>query len=160
LRIDVDQRDAIKRLDYLLETIWDNAGLSDGKPGDDFPMRLLGEEDVVLLTEIENTLSVALSCKSITPTAQIWHDASASPPSEYPAGPLTGTKKQLAKWIMRKADHRLLDTPLKEGTYWGRQNVRNQCSIWFKTQQRFAEANKLRLADNGSTDGSTDVEKR
>lgn len=76
-----------------------------------------------------------------------WHKADATPPVEYPAGPLVGTKTQLAKWIMQKTDHRLLETPLQSGTYWGREDTRRQSSIWFKAQPRFAEATARRLAD-------------
>lgn len=91
---------------------------------------------------------------------RIWHDVDATSPSEYPAGPLTGTKQQLVRWIMQNTDYRRLGTPLKAGTYWGRKDGRRQCSIWFKNQQRFSEANKLRLAESTSTSGLTDVEKR
>jgi len=76
----------------------------------------------------------------------LWHDSSESPPNEYPAGPLIGTKAQLVKWILRKSDHRLLRTSLKKGTYWGREDSRTQCAVWFKTPERYAEANAQRLA--------------
>jgi len=78
----------------------------------------------------------------------VWHEAGATPPSEYPAGPLTGTKGQLVKWILRKTDYRLLETALKPGTYWGREDSRTQCSVWFKTQTRYSEANGQRMADS------------
>lgn len=79
-------------------------------------------------------------------SARTWHDADETPPSEYPAGPLTGTKQQLAKWIMDDDDPRNLDTKLDNGVYWGREDKRTESSIWFRTQERFAEANAKRLA--------------
>jgi hypothetical protein len=82
-------------------------------------------------------------------TVHVWHEADACPPSEYSAGPLTGTKKQLAWWVMKDDDPRNLDTKINNGIYWGRTEKRTQFSIWFRTQEKFSEANQHRIEDSG-----------
>ena len=78
-----------------------------------------------------------------------WHRADETPPDEFKHGPLTGQRKQLAAWIMGKegADPRNLDRKLGRGVFWGRQDERQQFSVWFKVQKRFAEANGRKLAE-------------
>lgn len=97
-------------------------------------------------TEIESEGGVLLP-QTKPKSSGSWHDADAFPPSEYPAGPLTGTKKQLAKWIMDDHDPRNLDTKLDNGIYWGREDKRRKSSIWFRTPKSFAEADAKRLTD-------------
>ncbi|MBC7820026.1 MAG: hypothetical protein IAG10_24350 [Planctomycetaceae bacterium] len=75
-----------------------------------------------------------------------WHDADDVHPDEFLAGPLTGTKEQLALWIMQDDDPRNLDTKLRNGIYWGRKDGRTKRSVWFRTQAAFAEANKQKIA--------------
>jgi len=75
-----------------------------------------------------------------------WHDSGTSPPEEFAYGPLTGKKGELARWILRKDDRRCLNTPLRNGSFRGREDA-GTCSIWFKDQKRFADANKCKLAD-------------
>ena len=98
--------------------------------------------------EIERvSLLTAFQQKPPLQSSRTWHEAGATPPSDYPAGPLTGTKGQLVKWIIKKTDHRLLNKPLRDGTYWARQDAKELCSIWFKKHERYSEANGKRLAD-------------
>ena len=78
----------------------------------------------------------------------LYHDAGETPPAEYPGGPLTGSKGDVAQWILGSSDRRSMETPLKAGTFWAREDSRYQVSVWFKTQKRFAEANGMKRADD------------
>lgn len=76
-----------------------------------------------------------------------WHRAGDAPPDAYSHGPLTGSKKDLKKWIFGDAARTTkgLDTAIKAGKFWGRQDSRYLFSIYFPTQERFAQANTLKL---------------
>lgn len=87
-----------------------------------------------------------------------WHGPSETPDKDiYPSGPLTGTKKQLAKWILgdrkNKKPERPLNTAVMNGTYWGRDDGAGQFAIYFRTQQRFSEANSQKLKDMHENSG-------
>ena len=91
--------------------------------------------------------------------SRAWHDRDEFPPAEYPVGELSGTKEQLARWILRAADHRTLDGAIEDGKFWGREDVRGKsCSIWFKTQKKFDEADKRRRIELGIDIASTGIE--
>lgn len=75
------------------------------------------------------------------------HNADKEPPLEFPYGPLEGNKKQVASWISadRKPDHRRLEAPAKYGTIWVRQTGRYSVAVWFRSAQKYAEANQRRV---------------
>ncbi|WP_339910749.1 hypothetical protein [Symmachiella dynata] len=71
-----------------------------------------------------------------------WQDSADTPPKEFLFGPLTGSKKDLVKWIYANAmDPRTLDKQIKKGTYWGRKNTATSWSVWFSKQEKFNECN-------------------
>ena len=112
--------------------------------------RLHGQAGDVVEVEKEEKWSIGRSPSATPPQHdknKPWHECDVTPPSEYAFGPLTGTKKQLAKWIMQDDDPRNLDTKLDNDVYWGREDKRTQSSVWFRTQQKYSEANGRRLAD-------------
>ena len=77
-----------------------------------------------------------------------WRHANCDPPANFCHGPITGNKSQLLRWLLPQAkDVRTLDSQLKSGIFWGRQEGRYRFSIWFSTQQKYAEANRRRLED-------------
>lgn len=78
----------------------------------------------------------------------LWHGRGEEPPAEYVHnGPLRGRKKDLARWITEKSYARDLDSWLAEGTIWGRENDRYNCSVWFKNAKTYAVANQRMKAE-------------
>ena len=81
----------------------------------------------------------------------VWHGPHDAPPAEFKDhGPLTGQKKQLAKWILTpsgRQDPRSLDTLMKSGQFWGRKDGRRSFAVWFLTASRYSEANSMKLGD-------------
>ncbi|REJ93215.1 MAG: hypothetical protein DWQ34_11215 [Planctomycetota bacterium] len=77
-----------------------------------------------------------------------WHSPGESPPQGW-AGPLNGTKMELAKAIRagqpRNLDAHLVKTHNRQ-SMWGRKEIGGTFSLFFKTDQRFREAEKT-LAD-------------
>jgi len=82
----------------------------------------------------------------------LYHAADETPPDEYPHGPLTGSKTDLAEWITGKRDHRKTDGLVKRKVCWGRQDSARRVSLWFKDQKRYAEANKRRIEAEQNND--------
>ena len=71
-----------------------------------------------------------------------WRESDETPPEDFPFGPLTGSKKDLVKWIIDEAsDPRTLDKQIEKGTFWGRKNTSTSWSVWFSTQAKFDECN-------------------
>lgn len=76
-----------------------------------------------------------------------WNSAGVAPPPEFQYGPITGQARELVRWIMNNKDPRNLRNKLLRKDFWGRNDKRNQYSVWFTDQKRFAEANTRRLSE-------------
>lgn len=74
-----------------------------------------------------------------------WHGEHECIPVEFQYGPLSGKQKQLAEWLGKSP--KSLRTALQQKTYWGRKKGRYQFELYFKTQERYSEANSNRLKD-------------
>jgi hypothetical protein len=81
------------------------------------------------------------------PPAIRWSHSEEEPrPSQYAYGPISGTKKDLAKWYLPgKADPRAFQTAGEEGRVWIVRRSRNYFDVYFTTQNKYAEANAKKL---------------
>jgi hypothetical protein len=77
--------------------------------------------------------------------ADPWHTSDTTPPDDYPAGPLSGTKQELVRWILGAKDRRTLDAQIAAGHFWGRQVKGRDYEVYFREQTRFAFANLAKL---------------
>jgi hypothetical protein len=81
-----------------------------------------------------------------------WHSAGESPPDGF-YGPLIGQKKDLGRWIVTastaKDTGRALDNLLKRRPrdFWGRKSAERCFEVFFRDQERWAEANGCRLRE-------------
>jgi predicted ArsR family transcriptional regulator len=74
-----------------------------------------------------------------------YHRANEEPPEAFRAhGPITGTKKDLAKvlGISSRADRRTLDAMVAEGYVWAQRIHHRLYRIWFRNKTAFDTAKK------------------
>ena len=81
-----------------------------------------------------------------------WHSAGESVPEEFANGPLTGTKDELADWILPESDartprHRQIREFLTKNSasFWARSAGRTRHEVYFRDPKRYAQANANRL---------------
>ena len=75
----------------------------------------------------------------------LYHAADETPPDEYPHGPLTGSKTDLAGWITGKRDPRRLPPLVKSGVIRINSLSPRRVEVRFREQLRYAEANQRRI---------------
>lgn len=87
--------------------------------------------------------------KRVRPRAsELWHSATIVPHEDFRQnGPLmTATKIEMSMLILGTKDHRRLNTLIRSGILWGRENVRGKSySAWFKHRIEFNNARSKQI---------------
>ena len=74
-----------------------------------------------------------------------WFDADPPSGSKFGVGPIEGTLKELSRWIA--VDHRTLEFWNGRSSWWIKREHRTKFTVWFASQQKYAEANQRRLIE-------------
>lgn len=150
----------LQKLDWLIQQFVGRAANSSPKPKhllSDIEEKLweckwicdrITNMAIMSIGEARNAGSQGDTSTATSKGKSAWHSPEENPPDEFSYGPLRGTLKDLASWIVPGADKRTLDTPIADESYiWGQQVHRTQRAVWFNNEKKYAECNARRIAE-------------